>query len=171
MRRRLFTLLAALSLVMFAAVTALWIRSHYRSDSVYYSTPHAMYQLESVSGVLVTGQSSWRSLDEKSEWHFYSDPATTDVPFFWEGHPVLTRFGFARSDWYWRMDWADAGRWFMAPVWFLMTAFGVLPLFWLIRTIRLAWSKRRGCCPGCGYDLRATPNRCPECGTPARTEV
>jgi hypothetical protein len=50
------------------------------------------------------------------------------------------------------------------PYWFLLTATAA-PAVWC--AARLLFRKRRhgaGLCPTCGYDLRATPDRCPECG-------
>lgn len=54
-------------------------------------------------------------------------------------------------------------RW-AVPYWSLAALTGLLPLLWLFMKFR---PRRRlaGQCPHCGYDLRATPRRCPECGT------
>ncbi len=49
------------------------------------------------------------------------------------------------------------------PAWLAAMAFAILPV---LQTTR--WRRRRhpaGHCRNCGYDLRSTPNRCPECGT------
>ena|ERR1700722_1153541 len=43
--------------------------------------------------------------------------------------------------------------------------FAILPLLWLFVTFRQPKIKRADICQSCGYDLRATPDRCPECGT------
>ena len=55
-----------------------------------------------------------------------------------------------------------------APDWALLLAAGTWPAWWLARyRHRQAAARRRtGCCPACGYDLRASKERCPECGTP-----
>ncbi len=52
------------------------------------------------------------------------------------------------------------------PLWVPMLLFGAMPLW---RLVNLPARRRRsriaaGRCAACGYDLRATPDRCPECG-------
>ena len=56
-----------------------------------------------------------------------------------------------------------------APYWFLAAVMAVPPLLWgrrAVRRRREAMRRRARLCPRCGYDLRATPGRCPECGEP-----
>jgi hypothetical protein len=44
--------------------------------------------------------------------------------------------------------------------------FAILPAWWLVRKRKLDRERRKGTCRVCGYDLRASAERCPECGTP-----
>jgi len=49
------------------------------------------------------------------------------------------------------------------PLWFATLVFAILPAAAAQQIYRRR--HRQGHCSRCGYDLRATPDRCPECGT------
>jgi hypothetical protein len=62
------------------------------------------------------------------------------------------------SGWMWEFDF---------PAWFLLAITLPLPALWCYRFLsrRRRYRRKHGLCPVCGYDLRASPGRCPECGT------
>ena len=55
------------------------------------------------------------------------------------------------------------------PLWAPVAAAALLPLAWVFAMVRRRRCVGAGKCRNCGYDLRATPGRCPECGSEAVT--
>ena len=72
-------------------------------------------------------------------------------------------FGVVRSQfWDGEIGWS-----LILPYWFAVMATAILPARSSVLAAKLLRRRRRlagGLCPGCGYDLRATPATCPECG-------
>lgn len=83
-----------------------------------------------------------------------------------EGDADLSSLPVVRAQWHRRLDVQLA----FVPLWPLAAAAALLPLATAHRLTRQRAMRRReerrGLCSRCGYDLRASKDRCPECGKP-----
>jgi hypothetical protein len=175
MGRWLFRILTSLSLLLLLASVTLWIRSVFRADRLDVENTTSHYLLTSGKGTLYFVAVHWRFTGTGTTVQFSLPADAARTALGWSAD-----FGF---DWFLSNDWRFPGisyRQFAYPdtvipgtahelmlSWIWPTAlFSALPLWWVIRTMRRPRFPT-GHCPKCGYDLRATPTRCPECGTPA----
>lgn len=145
MIRRLFTACAALSLLVFIVVAILAVLG----DRI-----HPKYFR--VGGLELV---SWRDVII-ADWESRPYRGMVRVKMEW----VSSAVGFGT---YGDPDGGSYRSWVLnIKHWLLMLIAVPAPAAWGIA--RLARQRTRsGICRQCGYDLRATPDRCPECGTPA----
>jgi hypothetical protein len=178
--RHIFTLTCITSLLLMVAICIIWIRSYRYSDSFSSRSASGFRGLYTRQGHLVFHllSANWSnqpadtlglkylreepappSRDLITRLLLCTDSGMTEV--FWE------RGQFA----WWRRSRPDGVVYAMAiaPFWSLTLAATALPLTWTTLRFRSRRRQRRnvsqGHCPICNYDLRATPDRCPECGT------
>jgi hypothetical protein len=100
-----------------------------------------------------------------------AEPGAGEGGGFWTSYPrgairnqlaaAANRWGFGRDSYRGR-----GGHWeqILFPAWLPTTLFAALPLARGALFVRRRRRIREGHCKICGYDLRATPDRCPECG-------
>jgi hypothetical protein len=187
LKRRLFNLIAVISLLLCATSAMLWTRSYFTADYLRRNSTHSIddpyertrsiaYIFHSSAGVLLLGRSSElrdvRSLGPlPTGWRHDQNKPPRPVMRFRTGlspdrllvdfigfqlfvqtnHPLIQGYD---------------QRWLRIPYWMLFLVQLPLPMFWLTALARTQYRGIHHRCLTCGYDLRASADLCPECGSP-----
>ena len=164
MRRTLSIIATAISLLLLCAVTVLWVRSYSVCDMVSCSSGKSFMSVHSARGriyfqtypdnPLKTFPDEWGH--QSSSVDSFVNTVSSDGGVLGFDHAVIN-MGIFESSW--------RERWTAIPYYALFLLWAILPARTALGWRRLRKRVRRGLCPACGYDLRASPERCPECGT------
>jgi hypothetical protein len=162
MLRPLTLCLWAVILLMFLASLGLWMRSYQATDVVCWlsdepPTASLMVRLEVSQGQIgiYVCRPEWpgpRRWWLPAGFTHYALQPPLDPEFI--GSPWLIE--------------PDSSYLLRLPCWWTCMLSGVALAVWTVVLSRRRWQRwrrrTRGLCVECGYDLRATPERCPECG-------
>ena len=170
-------ILAVFLLAPLVLSTLLWIRSHRVSDNLTLDTAHQdesgkwnhlQRGIYTAPGRFVYYTHPWATYREaghspKTGWniqHFAPTGADIAFPGFSTGHG---RFGF----WIMKDFWVVGSRAIVIPFWaptILSLTLSIPAVVLARRSAVRAYRKRHGLCVACGYDIRESKERCPECG-------
>jgi hypothetical protein len=185
MKRRLFNIFAAVSVLLFIAVVAIWaatyrtarIGTFRRDESIVYFVASHGGKLELAVQTLtppVGGPQYEADIGTYGRLAILCDGNTASATTFAPHYAQEGSLGFGKSRYRGRfavgpqpMRHAVEARAYFVPYWALLLVAAVAPGKLARGRYRAYRRSRRGLCAGCGYDLRATPGRCPECGEPA----
>lgn len=182
MIRRLFTIASALSLLICVATGVFWERSFPDGDGLSERDAKGRFWIQSHKGMF---HLAWANVLYAHAYDGGGHPFTYyDGPIY----PIPDIYGAPWAKrWHWGKAYFDhAGvrygtgerggafeYWVAAPCWMVAAATSLLPILSVIRFLKRRRRLQTGCCTHCGYDLRASKDRCPECGTliPQKTEA
>lgn len=162
MKKRAFNALVALSLALFVATCVMWARSYWQSDQWSWRTRTGRAGVDSLRGRVIVGRVivTPAVLANIPRWRIVqSIPADAAEATSLKPGWSFATFQAARS-----ITTGLTAEDVRIPYWFLAMLACVLPAWWWRRRLQEERIRLRGCCPVCGYDLRASPERCPECG-------
>ena len=172
--RRPFTFALALSLLICLATLVLWARSQFRMDwanCFWVKAPgdHRLLQIGSITGKLMI---EFKCGVDNRLWPESSLSLHSARPQSFEDEiPDLENPRHAMGIWYAHEGGGGFHHYLLfIPHPLLALATVLLPVSWLKRCRRAGQYSRSGRCTHCGYDLRASPERCPECGQRGRIE-
>lgn len=154
---------ATLGVLVSVATSTLWIRSYLVGDAIFWSDHESVRQFSSIRGTL--GTALYLDDDSRfpSKWVHVAVRLPGEMNM---ENAFLVRGDFDESDGVSLLGAYRNGERhvLLIPHWMIALVCAA-PLIGvgLRRAVRRRRS-RRGLCCRCGYDLRASPERCPECG-------
>ena len=188
----IFSLLATVSLLLFLAVCVLWVRGYFVFDQIAVTDrrqgpPRTVMEdgheveehgeqveravaVTSGRGRVALGFERSTEIQSENPEGFSWDQARPSGPIPPQGDGWLNRLGFDFVMLYRDFDPGQSSTTVGAvvPSWSAALLTAVLPTIMFARLRKRRLVRRRlasGQCAHCGYDLRATEGRCPECGT------
>jgi len=164
-RRWLFNGLASISLLLCVGTMALWVRSYRTASEFGYFGKVAPDSLEhDYFFISKTGCILYVWLHQPAHG-IRPQLAIQESPVSGASLPSARVLGFgfrkmstsAPSP---SLDWREL----IVPYWFISLTLAAIAIMGFRNEVSHRREMRPGLCTFCGYDLRATPDRCPECG-------